>query len=167
MRLRQAEEADLAFIEAVERKPEYEPFILRWSLEQHLAAFHDPDTSYLIFAEKAGGAPEGYAILSGLTSPNDAVLLQRLALAEAGRGRGRACCLAVMEHVFETLGAHRFHLDLFEANDRAAHLYRACGFEDEGLLRDAVRKDGRYLSLRLMALLRPDYEALKREGRLG
>ncbi|HEY1427657.1 MAG TPA: GNAT family protein, partial [Caulobacteraceae bacterium] len=106
-----------------------------------------------------GGEPSGYAILAGLTSPNRAVELVRVALAQTGTGRGRDCVRLLLAEAFDVLGAHRFHLDLFEDNARAEHLYLSLGFRIEGLLRDAERRGERYRSLKLMAILEDEYRS--------
>lgn len=156
--LRPAAATDLDFIATVESTPDYAPFINRWPLERHCAAFADADFSYLIFEQAR--APIGYVILTGLQSPNKAVQLMRIALRQAGGGLGRACCLILMAHVFDDLGAHRLSLDIFEANARAERLYKSCGFQFEGVLRDAERRGDKFLSLKLMSILEHEYRAL-------
>lgn len=156
--LRAAAEADVGFIAAIEARPDYEPFINRWPEARHLRALRDPDYRYLVF--EAGGAPIGYAILAGLTSSNAAIQLVRIALDAPGGGLGRRCCRLMMAEVFDRLGAHRLHLDLFEDNRRAEHLYASLGFRREGLLRDAERRGEVFRSLTLMAILAPEYRAL-------
>ena len=159
LRMRPASRDDLAFIADVEATPDYAPFINRWPIERHRAALADADFSYLIFAE--AGAPIGYVILTGLRSPHKALQLMRIALRQAGRGRGRACCALVMAYAFEHLGAHRLYLDIFEANVRAEHLYKSCGFQLEGVLRDAERRGDAFLSLKLMSILEHEYRAAR------
>jgi RimJ/RimL family protein N-acetyltransferase len=149
---------DLALITRLETRPDYADFINRWPAERHAAAMLDADYRYLVFG--VNGEPCGYAILTGLTSPNAAIQLMRIALDKPGGGLGRRCCRLLMAEVFDRLGAHRFHLDLFEDNTRAEHLYRSLGFRNEGLLRDAERRDGTFRSLKLMAILEPEYRAL-------
>lgn len=155
MDLRHARPDDLAFIVATESLPEHAPWINRWPRERHAQAMADPDYRYLLFEDLA--EPAGYAILAGLTSPNRAIELVRVALAKTGSGQGRRCIRLLMTEAFEQLAAHRFHLDLFEDNARAEHLYRSLGFAHEGVLRDAQRRGERFRSLKLMAILEDDY----------
>ncbi len=51
--------------------------------------------------------------------------------------------------------AHRVWLDVKPDNGRARRLYASLGFEEEGVLRDALRTEAGYESLILMAKLRP------------
>jgi diamine N-acetyltransferase len=160
MRLVPATEADLPLIADLEARPEYDPFINRWPVERHRALMTDPDYRYMVFEED--GARVGYVILSGLASHNSSILLARIALDRSGGGRGRACIELIMAEVFDAIGAHRLHLDLFEDNARARHLYLALGFRDEGFQVEAERRGEVYRSLRLMAILEQEYRSRTR-----
>ena len=160
--LRAATPADIALITRIEARPDYADFITRWPAERHAAAMDDADYRYLAF--EMDGMTVGYAILTGLTSPNAAIGLMRIAVDRPGGGLGRRCCQLLMAEVFDRMGAHRLHLDLFEDNARAEHLYRSLGFQNEGLLRDSERRGETFRSLKLMAILAPDYRALHPRG---
>jgi ribosomal protein S18 acetylase RimI-like enzyme len=53
----------------------------------------------------------------------------------------------------QTYGLHRIELTVRENNANAIALYRKLGFETEGLLRDAIKVDGVYENVVLMAVL--------------
>ena len=163
MHLRDATAEDLDFIVAQEVRPEFAAFIFNWGHERHAANLGDADKRYLI-AEEASAGPVGYVILAGLAGDNGAVELTRVVAAEPGRGHGRAIMAAAMELVFADLGAHRLWLDVFPENERARRLYRALGFVEEGVLRDAVRADGAYRSLVIMSMLAPEYRQRRAQG---
>jgi len=57
--------------------------------------------------------------------------LQRIAMAEPGRGLGSEVLHAVMEKAFGEFGAHRLWLDTYFDNARARHVYRSAGFSEE------------------------------------
>jgi RimJ/RimL family protein N-acetyltransferase len=44
-------------------------------------------------------------------------------------------------------------------NDRALHVYEAFGFRKEGVMRDAIYRDGTYHSLVLMSMLNCEYRS--------
>ncbi|MGV1949533.1 GNAT family N-acetyltransferase [Agrobacterium vitis] len=52
------------------------------------------------------------------------------------------------------IGLHRVELDVHADNDRAIRLYESVGFVREGVARDAVRIDGRFVDVIHMAILR-------------
>lgn len=159
LRIRPALADDLPFIVELESRPAFDPFINRWPVERHVRAMRDDDYRYLIC--EAGGDVRGFAILAGLTSPNASIQLMRVAVDAPGGGVGRRFCRLLMAEAFDHLGAHRLHLDLFEDNDRAERVYEALGFRREGLLRDAERRGATFRSLKLMAILEPEYRALE------
>jgi ribosomal protein S18 acetylase RimI-like enzyme len=157
VQLRSAQKDDIGFIVALEQRPEFSPFINAWPAARHARAMDDADFRYLMF--EAEGRTLGYAFLNGLLSPNRAIQLCRIALAEPGRGCGRAACRLIMAEAFERLGAHRLYLDLFEDNARAEHLYRSLGFTLEGIAREAERRGSEFRTLKLMAILEHEYRA--------
>ncbi len=73
------------------------------------------------------------------------------------RGFGRICTQFCLDYGFYQLNLNRIYLSVLAHNARAIHLYRSLGFQDEGRLRQAQYKDGRYLDLLLMAVLREQY----------
>jgi RimJ/RimL family protein N-acetyltransferase len=50
-------------------------------------------------------------------------------------------------------------LDVMAHNAAARHLYASEGFVPEGTLREALRRDGRYVDLVLMAILEDEYRS--------
>ena len=62
-----------------------------------------PDKRYLVF-EDAEGARRGFAILTGLRSPERAVELVRIAVDAPGQGLGTAALSRLVAHVFDGLG---------------------------------------------------------------
>ncbi|MGW0731892.1 N-acetyltransferase family protein [Streptomyces sp. NPDC002851] len=73
----------------------------------------------------------------------------------AGRGFGRALLQSAREHAVER-GLRRLELTVMEHNHRALALYLKCGFQIEGLRRDALIVQGESVSEYYMgALLTP------------
>lgn len=175
MKLRPAEDADLAFILALEEREDVAPWIVPWTPEAHLATFDDPDRETLILvADVDGVAPGiregdalGFAILSGLASPHRAIELTRIVLARPGEGLGRVAVVALLQYCFAGEGAHRLWLDVFEDNVRARRLYGGLGFSEEGALRDAVFAHDRFRTLVVMAMLEDDPVIVRLLGRIA
>lgn len=74
-----------------------------------------------------------------------------------GKGLGTACTRFAVEYGFRQLNLNRVHLSVLASNDRAVRLYERIGFQREGLLRQAQYKDGEYLDVIVMGLLRSEY----------
>jgi RimJ/RimL family protein N-acetyltransferase len=74
------------------------------------------------------------------------------------RGAGRAVTAFAIAHAFRELNMNRIELSLLASNERARSLYDSLGFRQEGVLRQACYKNGRYVDLILMSLLRSEYD---------
>jgi RimJ/RimL family protein N-acetyltransferase len=69
-----------------------------------------------------------------------------------GRGNGIALVDATINEA-RRQGLVRIELTVHADNERAIAFYKRVGFEKEGVLKDAVRIDGRYKDLILMAIV--------------
>ena len=161
MQLRSACMEDIPAIADLERIPEYRSFVGNWSPDEHREKMAGSDCRYLV-AEPESGEVAGFAILRGLASPHHSVRLQRIVVAKPGHGAGRFMLTGILEYVFHELKAHRLWLDVFETNARAIHVYESLGFRREGVLREAIFRDGEYHTQILMSILDREYEAMRR-----
>jgi RimJ/RimL family protein N-acetyltransferase len=158
MRIRAAVPGDIPQIVAIEQIPEFRSYIGAWSAEEHGRTMADADAEYFV-ALSDQQVLHGFAILQGLNSEHHSIHLKRLAVQTPNRGLGRTLLEFVTERVFLHHRAHRFWLDVFETNARARHIYEGYGFRYDGLLRDAILRDGEYHTLVLMSLLEHEYAA--------
>jgi RimJ/RimL family protein N-acetyltransferase len=71
-----------------------------------------------------------------------------------GKGLGKEVVRLLVRHAFEGLNLRRVHLRVAESNAAAMACYRACGFVQEGVLREHAWNAGRYENVALMGLLR-------------
>lgn len=158
MTLRPAVAEDLAQIVALERLPEAWRYVGQWTEEHHARAMAGPNARYYVH-EDDHGQVQAYVILLGFEEGPASIEFKRFVVSEPGRGLGRRLLSELLRLVFDEIGAHRFFLDVVEDNLRARHLYRSFGFGEEGILREATRRDGQWLSLVLMSLLDHEYRA--------
>lgn len=135
MELRPATAADIPFVMACERRPGYDRFVGRWPEEKHAQRMADPEFRYLIADDV------GFAILHETWMRPENLYLKRIAVHDAGKGHGKRLLAALTDWVFANTGAHRFWLEVVESNPRARHLYRALGWTEEGLAREAYFDD--------------------------
>ena len=68
-----------------------------------------------------------------------------------------AALRAALKLAFEELHCERVTLDHFTANQIASQLYLKVGFQYEGVMRHGGKKDGQYVDLHLMSMLRSEY----------
>lgn len=113
------------------------------------------------------GPPVGAAYLLGIDWTNRAAefAIWIGAAGAQGRGIGEAATHLMLEHAFNDLNLERVHLTVLRDNERAIGLYRKLGFVQEGVLRRAAFKDGRYRDMILMALLRDEFRSASRRKR--
>ena len=76
-----------------------------------------------------------------------------------GKGIGKAVSAWAVEYGFLQLNLNRIELDVLATNPRAKALYEGLGFELEGTRRCAQYKDGEYIDVYVMGLLRAAWEA--------
>jgi diamine N-acetyltransferase len=171
MRLRPAHPADIPGIVQLEHSPHAREFVGQWSAAEHRATMDEPDARYLAVEDQTEHAPHlplaGFVILRGFTTEHRAVELKRIVLATTGRGQGRQILEQVMDKAFREYRAHKLWLDVFEHNARARHLYRSLGLREDGVLRDAVYRDGQFHSLILMSMLEAEYRPKRDTGLTG
>ncbi len=159
VRLRRAGVEDIPFMMATERQPGFEWFVGHWSAELHAERMADPTNAYVVGLDQTG-QPQGFAILRELDNAWDNVYLQRIAVASPGQGFGRRLLERVTDFVFHETKAHRFWLHMKAGNARAQHVYRQCGFTEEGLLRQAViAPDGSRIDSHVFSILRPEWSS--------
>jgi diamine N-acetyltransferase len=158
MMFRSATTADITQICRLETLPQFRTFVGSWPPDQHQQNLADPDASYLV-AEDEQGNIAAFAILRGLLSEHRAVELKRFVVGIPNQGTGKRFLAEIADRAFGGYGAHRLFLDVFVNNDRALHVYEAFGFQKEGIMRDAIYRDGTYHSLVLMSLLDGEYRS--------
>lgn len=73
----------------------------------------------------------------------------------AGRGIGTQLVAAMLDLADNWLGFHRIELEVMVDNAPAVRLYEKMGFVREGIKRDLVLREGRYVDGYMMARIRP------------
>lgn len=81
-----------------------------------------------------------------------------------GKGAGTFAVKAILDHAFFNLNLHRIQLEVLEHNERAIQLYHKFGFQKEGVKREALFKNGVYVNLIAMAVLRKEYHSDRTKG---
>jgi len=78
-------------------------------------------------------------------------------VAARGRGFGTEATRLLLTFGFHDLNLQRIFLHVLADNAPAIRLYEKVGFVTEGVLRRAAHIDGRYVDVRIMAMLREEY----------
>lgn len=120
----------------------------------------DPTKKLFTITLKPEGKPIGRIYLSRIDEEEDSLDLTRIYIAETGdrnKGYGEEAIRMILEYAFINLHMERITIDHFTKNDAARYLYHKIGFQDEGVMRHAGKKNGKYYDLHLMSMLRSEY----------
>ncbi len=74
------------------------------------------------------------------------------------QGYGTDAMRLLLQHGFHTLNLNRIALDVYDTNLRAVRSYEKAGFVHEGRKRQAIFKDGKYIDILQMSVLREEWE---------
>ena len=105
----------------------------------------------------------GHISIGGISWKNRSARISRVFLAEGERGKGY-CAEMIKEALkvsFEELGLHRVGLGLYDNNPAALNCYKKCGFREEGISRDILWSNGRWLSMHEMSILDHEWNKMK------
>ncbi|WP_373414986.1 GNAT family N-acetyltransferase [Ensifer aridi] len=155
LKLRRAIANDIAFIMRTERLEGYETLVGRWEKSRHMDNLNDMNYSYII--AETDGAPVGFAILCNWASCRHSLCIVRVAIAERGRGFGKALMRSVTNAAFRETKIHRLWLTCFPENLPARSCYETVGFVAEGVTRGSAFFNNEYRDELKMSLLRPEW----------
>jgi RimJ/RimL family protein N-acetyltransferase len=79
-----------------------------------------------------------------------------------GLGYGTEAMRLLIQFAFLEMNLNRLELDVYDFNERAIRSYLSCGFRQEGRLRERQYKNGRYVDVIQMGLLRSDWEGIRK-----
>lgn len=73
------------------------------------------------------------------------------------KGYAREALSLILRFAFEQINLHRVCLEVYAPNARARACYAACGFKEEGVLREHVYSCGQYIDMVQMGILRREW----------
>ena len=79
-----------------------------------------------------------------------------------GKRYGNEATRLALGFASNELHLHRVQLTVFDYNPRAIHLYEKLGFQQEGIYREFLQRDGRRFDMYLYGLLGHEWEARER-----
>ncbi len=74
------------------------------------------------------------------------------------RGKGKILGKLLMKVAFDILTLHTLRMEVIETNEKAKKLYKDLGFRGEGILRDFLFRDGRWLNVVVMSITEEEYK---------
>lgn len=74
-----------------------------------------------------------------------------------GKGIGSFATTEILRHGFQNLNLNRIELTVMENNEHARNLYNKIGFKQEGIKRNSVYKNGQFVNMIIMSILRAEF----------
>ncbi|ADG82776.1 GNAT family N-acetyltransferase [Thermincola potens] len=118
-----------------------------------------------LIIENEKGVPIGFMSVTEIDKFNRKVELGMLIGEKKywGQGYGTDALLTVINYLFNKLGFNRVGVEVFRYNERARRLYEKLGFVQEGVQREGLYKNGTYVDIILMGLLKKDFLQRRKE----
>ncbi|HOA42428.1 MAG TPA: GNAT family protein [Bacillota bacterium] len=129
-------------------------------VKEYVIRTQEPDKLQFTIVYREEDKPIGRIYISRIDRQADSLDFTRIYIGEEeylGKGLGEEAMHLILEYCFIQLHMERVTLDYLPGNKRAATLYEKLGFQHEGVMRNAGKKNGRYVDLHLMSMLRAEY----------
>jgi RimJ/RimL family protein N-acetyltransferase len=123
---------------------------------------------YFAVTEKDSNEIIGYTSISDIDYRNGKCFWSGIKLSPAvsGKGYGFQIALKVLKYVFEELRMVRCIGMCQEDHTPAIKLMLKAGYEEEGLMRKYLFKNGEYVNVRLYSVTDDDYKTIKEKHNL-
>ena len=165
--LRTVELPDLDYFAKWEQSPSVTEFFTISSgrdydeiYEEYIARKDDEDKLELSICLKDSDEVIGRLYISNINHHYDSMDITRIYIGRddlRGKGLGEDALRTSLKLGFEEMNLERITLDHFTGNLRAKNLYLKVGFTPEGCMRHGGKKNGEYIDLNLMSILREEY----------
>jgi ribosomal-protein-alanine N-acetyltransferase len=120
----------------------------------------DKDKLQYTIVHREEEKPIGRIYLSKIDKIADSLDITRIYIGEKdymGRGFGEEAMRLLLEYCYIQLHTERVTLDHLVEDKGIGDFYKKLGFQYEGIMRNAGKKNGRYVDLHLMSMLRSEY----------
>ena len=139
VRLRRSRPEDLAYVTALERRPDNVDFIGQWTDDEHLAAMAGRESREHWIVELEG-QPAGYLIAYDTRAADGGVYVKRILVDVKERGTGKRALQAYVDEVRNRPGARFVWLIVRDSNLRAQAVYLGLGFSRYEPTQDEARR---------------------------
>ncbi|MGI6752662.1 MAG: GNAT family N-acetyltransferase [Anaerovoracaceae bacterium] len=129
-------------------------------VREYISRSIEEDKRQFTIVLRETGRPIGRVYISKIDRENDSVDMTRIYIGEEdclGKGYGEEAMHLLLNYFFTKLHMERATLNHLPNNEVATKLYQKVGFQNEGILRNAGKINGRYINLHLMSMLRSEY----------
>ena len=166
-RIRMMDRSDLPFVTRVRTSEHVQNNVgvVVFTNEQNQQKWFDKVSSdssqlYALLEKQEGDKwiPLGYIRITEIDHKNKSMCVGGdIAEEQTGKGYGKEMYKLILKLGFEVWGMNRLWLLVLEENERAHHLYKKMGFIDEGVQRQSVYKNGKFVNYISMSILKEEY----------
>jgi len=112
---------------------------------------------FLIINDKKSGKQAGAILLHDFSWHNRrAMLTISISPEYQGKGLGFESSKLLIDYAFKNLQVHKVCLEVYAFNKKAVNMYKKLGFKLEGRFKKHSFKDGKYVDLLFMSLIKDD-----------
>ena len=162
--IRPLERADLTWLQDLRNNEDTWMFltdIRMVSMDQEIQWFEhlqqDQTRKYFTIIENATNNPVGVVRFTSIDWINRSICIGADILKNyRGRGFGRTITELQLEYCFNFLNLNRVWLLVADFNTKAHHIYESVGFKEEGRLREALYREGKYHDYICMSIIGKD-----------
>jgi len=129
----------------------------KWKEENPFKWAETPGLFVVMELKGTGEMLGSLSLRTGVPKNRDATLGIALGRKFMGRGYGTEVMRWAVGYGFKELGLHRVQLTVNETNERAIAAYRKVGFVEEGRLRKALWKGGKFVDIIMMSILEDEW----------
>ena len=150
---------DVADCFAMDYDRDYEEVV-----KEHLDCDQKDTFLQMTITLKPNEGPIGRLVISNINERNDSLKIARIYISDPelrNRGYGTEAMKKILEYVFINLHMERVTVTILPQNKIADYFFDSLGFKDEGILRSAGKKNGRYFDLQLKSMIRTEYLDLR------
>ena len=129
-------------------------------LEWYRNAIHDKNNKRFTIVLKETNLPIGMATVSSIDWQNRSAThgIKLHPSCPKGKGIGTDAVLTLMKYAFNELNLNRLDGSWMEDNVPSEKLYLKCGWQIEGIKKNAIYRNGKYHNLKITGITKEDYQ---------
>ena len=171
--LRAVEKEDMEFLRSMINDAELEKNVVDWNFPISKSAqekWYDSqiqNKNTVRYVIEVNEQPIGVEIIANIDWKNRKAL-HGIKLCEEkirGKGYGTDTLKTIMKYAFEELQLNRLYTTILEYNEASMRLHKKCGWEVEGVMKESVFKNNRYINEVQVGILKKQYEEIKKQWR--
>jgi len=150
---------DLEFLNRVRNQyaNEYLHDSRTFTLEETISWYHKSNPDFWMIV--LNGNNVGYFRLSNYSKENKNIYIGAdIAPEYTGKGIAKEAYNKFIPHLFTIYNLNKVSLEVLETNERAINLYNKIGFIYEGIKREEILKNGKWVNSILMSILKSEYK---------